>query len=99
MTELSRRKDKTIKNMEPVTISRVRFPMPTPLKASDHTTVTYAKQYGGGIDVFARAGTGGINTTLCIMELMDENKSSEPPKDAIKQAFVYTTFIRVYSLL
>lgn len=94
LTELSRRKDKVLRNMAPVTISGVRFPMPTPLKASDHTAVTYAKQYGGGIDVFARAGTGGINTTLCIMELKDENKSSEPPKDAIKQALVYTKFIR-----
>jgi len=94
LTELMRRKDKVLRNMAPVTISRVRFPMPTPLKASDHATVTYAKQYGGGIDVFARAGIGGINTTLCIMELKDENKASEPPADAIKQALAYTTFIR-----
>ena len=94
LTELSRRKDKILRNMASVKISGVRFPMPTPLKASDHATVTYAKQFGGGIDVFARAGTGGINTTLCIMELKDENKASEPPKDAIKQALVYTTFIR-----
>ncbi len=94
LSELSRKNDKILRNMAPVTINNVRFPMPTPLKASDHSTVTYAKQYGGGIDVFARAGTGGVNTTLCIMELKDENKPSEPPKDAIKQALVYTTFIR-----
>lgn len=80
--------------MKPVTIGGVRLPMPTPLKASNHKSVRYAKQFGGGIDIFARTGTGGKNTNLCIMELKDENVKSEPPKDVIKQALVYTAFIR-----
>jgi hypothetical protein len=50
--------------------------------------------YGGGIDILTRTGTGGINTYLCIMELKDENVKSEPPKDALKQAIAYTSFIR-----
>ena len=94
LTEMLRTKNKVLPYMKPVTIGRVRFPMPTPLKASKHKFVGYAKHSGGGIDIFARAGTGGMATNLCIMELKDENKKSEPPKDVIKQALVYTAFIR-----
>jgi hypothetical protein len=94
LTEMAKTKDKALPYMKPVTIGGLRFPMPTPLRASDHKNVSDAGQYGGGIDVFARAGTGGVNTTLCIMELKDENVPSEPPKDVIKQALVYTVFIR-----
>ena len=49
---------------------------------------------GGGIDILTRTGAGGKATRLCIMELKDENKKSEPPKDAMKQAVAYATFIR-----
>ena len=50
--------------------------------------------HGGGIDILARTGTGGKATNLCIMELKDENNKREPPKDAMKQAIAYATFIR-----
>ena len=72
----------------------MRFPMPTPISASDHKAVKYSGVYGGGIDILARTGTGGTNTYLCIMELKDENVKSEPPKAALSQAIAYTTFIR-----
>lgn len=94
LTEFSRKKGKEIRNIKPVMIGGVRFPMPTPISASDHKAVKYSKIYGGGIDILARTGTGGRATNLCIMELKDENVKSEPPKDALKQAVAYTTFIR-----
>lgn len=94
LTEMLKTKNKVLPYMKPVTIGGIRFPMPTPLKASDHQTVGYARQFGGGIDIFARTGTGGKNTNLCVIEVKDENTKHEPPKDAIKQALAYTTFIR-----
>ena len=68
--------------------------MPTPISASKHKAIKYSGASGGGIDILARTGTGGINTYLCIMELKDENVKSEPPKDALKQSIAYATFIR-----
>lgn len=97
LTEFSKRKskDKALPNIQPVTIGRVRFPMPTPIKASNHEEVEYCKgNASGGIDILTRTGTGGKATRLCIMELKDENKKSEPSKEVIKQAIAYTTFIR-----
>lgn len=94
LTEFSKTKDKVIRHIKPVTIGRVRFPMPTPISASNHKAVKYSGITGGGIDILARMGTGGWATRLCIMELKDENKKSEPPIDAIKQAVAYATFVR-----
>lgn len=94
LTEMSKTTGKVMKGMKPVLIGGLRFPMPTPLHASNHKTISYANHYGGGIDIFARAGTGGVNTHLCIMELKDENVKSEPAKDVIKQALIYSAFIR-----
>ncbi len=96
LTEFSKKSsnDKTLLNIQPVKIANFRFPMPTPLSASDHKKVKYSASYGGGIDLLARIGTGGRATYLCIMELKDENKKSEPPLEALKQSLVYTTFIR-----
>lgn len=85
--------------IQPVTMAGTdaKFQMPTPLRASnakDGTEqITYAKQYGGGIDILARMGRGK-QTTLAIMELKDENKKTEPPEKAIRQAIAYATFIR-----
>jgi hypothetical protein len=93
LTEFSKAKDKTILGIKPVTICGVRFPMPTPLSASNHTHISYSEVHGGGIDILARIGTGGKSTRICIMELKDENNSKEPPLDVMKQAIVYTTFI------
>ncbi|MFH0847143.1 MAG: hypothetical protein V1894_03690 [Chloroflexota bacterium] len=84
-------KDKALLNVQPVTpIKNVRFPMPTNIKASNHKKVEIGY---GHIDILTRVGRGRA-THLCIMELKDVNKSTEPPKDTVKQAVAYTTFIR-----
>ncbi len=93
LTEFSRTKNKGVRHIQPVTVGTVRCPMPTPISASNHKAVKYSGKTGGGIDILARTGTGGKATRLCIMELKDENKKSEPPKDVMKQAVAYTTFI------
>jgi len=97
LTEFSIIGHKVIRNIKPVRFFRVRFPMPTPIKGSDHNVPHYPEygkdDHGGGIDILARIGTGGPATRLCIMELKDENKPSEPPMDAMKQAVAYATFI------
>jgi hypothetical protein len=94
LTELSKKENKVLPYVKPVLIKNVRFSMPTPISASNHKKIKYSGISGGSIDLFARTGTGGRNTKLCIMELKDENTRKEPPKDAIKQAVAYATFIR-----
>jgi len=94
LTELSKKENKVLPYVKPVLIENVRFSMPTPISASNHKKIKYSGTSGGGIDLFARTGTGGRNTKLCIMELKDENTKKEPPKDAVKQAVAYATFIR-----
>jgi len=94
LTEFSKRKNKIIRNIKPVTFSTVRFPMPTPISASNHRIIKYSGYFGGGIDILTRTGTGGKATRLCIIELKDENTLKEPPKEVMKQAIAYTTFIR-----
>ena len=90
---------KEILNIQPITMLEGSgfFQMPTPLKASGAkngiNNIKYAKFYGGGIDILARVGRG-IGTQLAILELKDENISSEPPEEAIKQAIAYATFVR-----
>ncbi len=97
LTEFSITGRKVIRNVKPVRFSGVRFPMPTPISASDHNVPHYPEygkgDRGGGIDILARIGTGGPATSLCIMELKDENKPSESPTHALKQAVAYATFI------
>lgn len=96
LTEFSKKgsSKKALSNIQPVKIAGIRFPMPTPLSASNHKAIKYSGIRGGGIDILARTGKGGRATNLCIMELKDENKKREPPKDAMKQAIAYATFIR-----
>lgn len=94
LTEFSKTKEKILPYIKPMMIGGVRFPMPTPISASDHKAIKYSGIRGGGIDILTRTGTGGRTTNLCIMELKDENNKSEPPKDAMKQAVAYATFIR-----
>lgn len=90
---------KEILNIQPITMLKGSgfFQMPTPLKASGAkngiNNITYANSYGGGIDILARVGRGK-GTQLAILELKDENISSEPPEEAIKQAIAYATFVR-----
>lgn len=96
LTEFSKKqsKEKALVGIQPVKIAKVRYPMPTPLSASDHKYTSYAGPSGGGIDILTRVRIGGRATNLCIMEVKDENKASEPPTDAVKQAIAYATFIR-----
>lgn len=94
LTELLKPGGKILPNTRAVTIGKVRFPMPTPISASNHEGVKYSGISGGGIDILARTGIGGRNTYLCIMEVKDENVKKEPPKEALKQAVSYATFIR-----
>jgi hypothetical protein len=94
LTEFSKQQGKVLRYVKPVMIGGIRFPMPTPIGASNHNKpIKYSKQHGGGIDILARTGTGGKATHLCIMELKDENTLAETPGDAMKQAVAYTTFI------
>lgn len=96
LTEFSKKSstNKALTGIQPVKIGGIRFPMPTPIKASNHKKIEYSGPRGGGIDILTRVGTGGNDTRLCIMELKDENKQSEPPCETIKQAIAYATFIR-----
>lgn len=94
LTEFSIAEDKVIRHTRPVTMGGVRFPMPTPISASDPKNIRYSKHHGGGIDILVRTGTGGKATRLCIMELKDKNEKSEPPQKVIQQAIAYATFIR-----
>jgi len=94
LTAFSAGEGKVIRRIRPVTISGVRFPMPTPISASNPKEIGYSKHHGGGIDILARTGTGGRATRLCIMELKDENERIEPPRKALQQAVAYATFIR-----
>ena len=93
LTEFSTGEDTTIRHIRPVTIGGVRFPMPTPISASDPKDVRYSKHHGGGIDILVRTGTGGRATRLCIMELKIKGGRRES-KAAMKQAIAYATFIR-----
>jgi hypothetical protein len=94
LTEFTRTKNKKLRQIKPVMIGGIRFPMPTPLSASNHRQIKYAGAHGGGIDILARTGTGGKSTRLCIMEVKDENTVKEPPREVMKQAVAYATFVR-----
>jgi hypothetical protein len=84
---------KRIKNIQPVKIAGVaRFQMPTPFSGSKIKAIKYSDEKGGGIDILCRIGKAR-GTQLCVFEVKDENKASEPPEAAIKQALVYGIFI------
>lgn len=89
---------KEVSYIQPVTMlgSRAFFQMPTPIKASNVKKgvdqLAYSRQYGGGIDILARVGSGR-STTLAVLELKDENKASEAPEYVLCQAVAYATFI------
>ena len=63
------------------------FQFTTPLSASKG--IGYRKK-GGGIDILAR----DKSRNLCVMELKDENKPSEPVENVLKQAIAYAVFLR-----
>jgi hypothetical protein len=86
------RNTKLLCNIQPVKLSKMFFQMPTPLTASKND-IEYAKYSGGGIDILSRVKHCNNKTYLCVMELKDENKSTEPPEKAMKQAIAYAVFI------
>ena len=86
--------NKALPNIKPVMIEGLFFPMPTPLSAANHGKIKYSGKSRGGIDIFARVGTGGRATYLCVIELKDENTQEEPATDTLEQAIAYTVFIR-----
>ncbi len=85
--------NKQLTRIQPVKILGYRFSMPTPLSASNHNKVKYSRQYGGGIDILARTGSGN-STSITVIEVKDESKQSEPPNLALEQAVTYAVFIR-----
>ena len=83
----SRRADKSLFGIQPVTLgSDIFFQLPTPLTASG-SDISYSNGHGG-IDILARR-----NRHLVVFELKDEYKSTENPDKVISQAIAYATFI------
>ena len=95
LTEFSRKRsrEKPLLGIQPVRIAGVRFPMPTPISASNPRAIKYSGTRGGGIDILARTGTGGRATHLCILELKIKGGRSESAS-AMEQAIAYATFVR-----
>lgn len=87
----TRAENKSLTNIQPITLNGCFFQLPTPLKASNHAP-SYAKQYGGGIDILSRIKING-KSRICVMEVKDENKDSESQAQAMEQALTYATFI------
>jgi hypothetical protein len=83
---------KKLRNIQPVTISDLRFPMPTPLAASDPGEVWNSGSDGGDIDIFTRVGSGR-SSNLCIIEVK-KSYSKSIARNAIEQAIKYTVFVR-----
>ena len=94
LSEFSKRAstNKAITGIQPIKIGEIRFPMPTPLSASNNL-IKYSGPSGGNIDILARTGNGGA-TFLTVIEVKDENKPTEPPIAALEQALKYAVFIR-----
>jgi hypothetical protein len=86
--------EKALVGIQPVMLGGIFFSMPTPLKASgEGVKPAYSGNKGGGIDILARKIVGGVSC-LHVIELKDENKSSEPPGRVVRQAIKYAVFIR-----
>lgn len=97
LTELGKKQGatKALKFIQPITcIPGVRLHMKTALRASDAASgVVSVSDQGGDIDVFCRRKIGN-RSRLTVIEVKDENKSSETFHIAIKQAIAYAVFIR-----
>lgn len=89
----SAREKKSLCNIQPVLLANTFFQMKTPINASRTERISYSKQNGGGIDILSRVKHLDNSVRLCVMELKDEYSSSEPPKNVIKQAIAYATFL------
>ena len=86
------RSKKSLCNVQPVLLANSFFQMATPIKAS-LSKISYSNDKGGGIDILARVKHKDNSDRLCVMELKDEFKNSEPPKKVMNQAIAYAIFI------
>lgn len=95
LTEFNKTQKTQFKGIKPIRIIKARFPMKTPLLASDKNGVKIEKRpgQGGGIDLFTRTRVDG-QVRLNVMELKDEYSNSEPPEKVIRQAIKYAVFIQ-----
>lgn len=90
---------KEILNIQPVMMgeTNARFQMPAPIKASEAKKginfIKYSGQYGGGIDILARVGSGK-GTKLAVLELKDSYTKNEPAEKVMHQAVAYAAFLR-----
>jgi len=87
------RDEKVLCNIQPVLLANTFFQMATPIKASKTDSISYSKQFGGGIDILSRVKHKDNSVRPCVMELKDEYSTSEPPEKVMKQAVAYGTFI------
>ena len=97
LTEFSKQSsvNKQLLNIQPVKLFGIKFSMPTPLSASNHSKpAKYTKSYRGAIDIFARTGKGSRDTDLTVIEVKVENNSKVLPQGALKQGLEYAVFIR-----
>lgn len=85
-------KKKSLINIQPVTFCREFVQLTTNLKASKKGEVSFS-QKGGGIDIMARTRHKDNKVCLSIIELKDQNKTSEPMSVVIQQALSYAVFI------
>jgi hypothetical protein len=85
----SRKRDKSIYNIQPVCIAAgAFFQMPTPIAASQEEP-TYSPS-SGHIDILSRVRHKDNKVRLCVMEL---KYKYEQPTEVMKQAVAYATFI------
>lgn len=90
----SRNEGKKLCNIQPVTLCpNTFFQMNTPFMASKTPLEFNNDAIGGGIDILARIKTKNDGNCLCVFELKDENKASEPQEKVIQQGLAYATFL------
>lgn len=93
----TRLEDKKLCNIQPIRLGNRFFQLTTPLKASDHNPKSSVNERGGatggGIDILSRIRHSNNESRIAVMELKDQNKSSEPQRDAMFQALTYATFL------
>ncbi len=88
---------KKLCNIRPVELANCFFQLTTPLKASTHepsfSMNSKGGATGGGIDILARVRHSSKETRIAVIELKDDNNTSESQKVVMFQALTYATFI------
>lgn len=88
----SKSDEKSLLHIQPVKFGGKYMQLTTPLNASNHKNGPKYSKIGGGIDILARVGVGA-NSHLCVVELKDENRKSEPMEVVLQQALSYAVFL------